>query len=458
MKMLTKALSILLLVSMLVASLVACGKEPAQDSTTTTTQPIVEVDYAGQVKLDMNSSSLKAEAEVKTFIDGDTTHFYVPTDVAEYGVLKARYLAINTPESTGRIEPFGKTASRFTKEKLKNAVSIIIESDNESWNLDSTGERHMVWVWYKATETSEYRNLNIEILQNGLALPSNASQNRYGDTCVAALTQAKAVKHYVHSGQADPEMYAGDAIELTLRELRTNIAEYDGKVVVFEAGVVMNTGDNSVFVESYDEETGLYFGMFVYYGFSLSGTGIRVLKVGNLVRLVGTVQYYEAGGTYQLSDLRYDDMDPDKATNIQKIGDGYQGAFPLTAVEDFANGTVVIEDEEGNKETFDFAELTLNSSISFENLKVTRVSTTTNPASSSKGAMTLYCENEDGVRIQIRTTVFKNEDGSMITADAYNGKTINVRGFVEYYLPEGQTEGLYQIKVLTPDQITIVEN
>ena len=66
------------------------------------------IDYVGQLKLDMTSSTLKQEVTVKSFIDGDTTHFYVPTSLMGTGVIKARYLAINTPESTGKIEEWGK--------------------------------------------------------------------------------------------------------------------------------------------------------------------------------------------------------------------------------------------------------------------------------------------------------------------------------------------------------------
>ena len=133
------------------------------------------------------------EVTVKTYIDGDTTHFYVPTSVSENGLLKARYLAVNTPESTGKIEEYGKKASNFTKEKLSQATSIIIESDNSTWNPDSTGDRYLVWVWYKTADMEEYRNLNVEILQNGLAIANNSSNNQYGRFCSSAIDQAKAL-------------------------------------------------------------------------------------------------------------------------------------------------------------------------------------------------------------------------------------------------------------------------
>ena len=184
---------------------------------------IEEVDYVSQLKLNMDSETKKAVVTVKTFVDGDTTHFNVPDGITDNNVLKARYLAINTPESTGQIEEWGKAASNFTKSKLKSAQSIIIESDNDKWNLDSTGARHLVWVWYRTSEDSDYRNLNLEILQNGLALASNTARSRYGEICVKALNQAKALKLKVYSGEKDPDFYYGDAQVLTLKEIRTNI-------------------------------------------------------------------------------------------------------------------------------------------------------------------------------------------------------------------------------------------
>ena len=272
-----------------------------KESETLDAEPAEFVDYAASVTLNMVSDSAKEEVTVKTFIDGDTTHFYVPETVMETGVLKARYLSINTPESTGKIEEYGKAASNFTREKLSAATSIIIESDDSNWNVDSTGDRHLVWVWYKTAEDEEYRNLNIEILQNGLAIANSSAQGRYGSTCVKAIDQAKAHKLNVYSGQKDPDFYYGEAVELTLKELRTNTEAYNGIKVAFN-GVITTNSDNSVYVESYDAETDMYYGFSVYYGFGLSGEGLDILSVGNEARIVGTVQYYEVGGTYQVDE------------------------------------------------------------------------------------------------------------------------------------------------------------
>jgi DNA/RNA endonuclease YhcR with UshA esterase domain len=362
------------------------------------------------------------------------------------GVLKARYLAVNTPESTGKIEEFGKKASSFTKEKLSSAVSIIIESETASWDPDSTGDRYLVWVWYKPSADAEYRNLNIEILQNGLAIASNSANNQYGTTCMAALNQAKAQKLNVHSGQKDPDYYYGEAVEMTLKELRPNLEKYSNMDVAFEGVVTMND-NNGVYVEAYDPETDMYYGMFVYYGFNLNGKGMEILTVGNEVRIVGSVQYYEGGGSWQIADVDYRMMKPNDPNNLQKLSDGHAPAYVETSIKTF-NGNITIPSDDGETVTKRYAEMALGTSIEMKGLKVVDSYTTTNEESSSKGAFTLECE-VDGQTVDVRTTVLYDADGNLIKASAYEGKTIDVKGMVDYF------NGSYQIKVFSADNINI---
>ena len=422
MKKLTKLLALLLLICTLISALAACnpGGEGGGDKTQT-------VDFAGDVELDMSSSSIKQEVTVKAYIDGDTTHFYVPTSVSDSGVLKARYLAINTPESTGKIEEWGKKASNFTKTKLKEAESIIIESDDGKWNADSTGDRYLVWVWYKPAGSEEYRNLNIEILQEGLAIASNSGQNRYGSICLDAIAQAKAEKLHIHSGVADPDFYYGEAVEVTLSELRANIESYEGVKVAFN-GIITRDSNNGVYVEAYDAETGMYNGMYVYYGFNLSGKGLQILSVGNEVRIVGTVSYYETGDSWQVSGLQYRARVPDDPDNIQKLGEGNLPAYLETTAEKFTSTVdrVVIEDGEEVLKPFDYAKLCLATSISMDNLKVVSIYTTDNEESKNDGAMTLTCK-VGSITVDVRTGVLKDAEGNVVTEDYFKGKTIDVK-------------------------------
>lgn len=404
-------------------------------------------DYAGLVTLDMSTSTAKLEVSVKTFIDGDTTHFYTDSSDFENGVIKARYLAINTPESTGKIEEYGKAASQFTREKLSSATSIIVESENGSWNPDSTGSRYLVWVWYKTADSDSYRNLNIEILQNGLALPNSAASGIYGESAVAANRQAKEQKLHIYSGQKDPDFYYGEAIELTLKELRTNIAEYTGLKVAFNGVVTTNSGTQGVYVEDYDSETDMYYGIYIYYGHGLNGNGLEILSVGNGVRIVGTVQYYEAGGSYQVSGLTYRQIRPNDPGNIQKLSEGNAPAYVLTTADTFKNAKLSVELED-SVISADYAALAQGTSIEMRDLTVKEVYTTENEDSSSFGAMTLKCE-ADGVTVTVRTSVFRNADGSLVTEDTYLGKTIDVKGIVDTF------DGEYQIKVFTQNNIIV---
>ncbi len=444
MKQLFKSSFLLLLAVLTLLSLAACGETPGGDNEID--PHFEEIDYVSRLKLDVASSTMKASAKVKTFVDGDTTHFYVD-GVTDSGVLKARYLAIDTPESTGKIEEWGKKAAAFTRSRLEEATNIIVESDTEQWNLDSTGDRYLVWVWYKTASDSEYRNLNLEILQNGLCRASATASNRYGDTCMAALDQAKKLKLDVHSQNKDPDFYYGDAIELSLIELRCNVESYTNQKVAFE-GVITLNDNNSIYIEEYDPDTDMYYGISVYYGFGLSGGGLEVLTVGNRARIVGTVQYYEAGATYQVSGLQYRQMKPDDPSNIKKISDGHKPAYVKTEPDTFLDKKVTVKMADGSEKTFDYAYLALNTSVEMDDLQIVSIYTTTDPESSSLGAMTFTCTS-GGKTVHIRTTVFRDETGKLITEDAYKDKNISVKGIIDYY------NGGYQILVLTPEDITI---
>ena len=386
-------------------------------------------DFASEVKLNMNSETLKQEVTVHAFVDGDTTHFNVPVSVSPSGVLKARYLGLNTPESTGKIEEYGKKAASFTREKLENASSIIIESDDPNWNVDSSGGRVLVWVWYRTGNSGQYRNLNIELLQNGLANAYSTASNRYGATAMAALNYAKENKLNLFSGQKDPDYYYGDAVELTLRELRCNVAEYDGIKVAFEGVITMNDG-GSIYVEDYDADTDRYYGISVYYGHGLPGKALEILSVGNRSRIVGTVQYYENGGIYQVSGLTYRQMKPKDPGNVQLISSGHSGAFVPTDAWLFANGRVEVESQ-----VYDYAYLSLDTTVSMSGLKVVS-------AESTDDGVNLICRS-GGAEVAVR--VGYREDSR-----TFKGKTVDIRGIVALH------DGGYEIKVLSQKDITII--
>ena len=483
MKIFTKLLIVLLALGMIAGCFAACNTEgsttedstgestqaPESTESTETTQgsetteaPTPEfVDIASKVKFDKNSGRANAEVTVHAFIDGDTTHFNVPTSIVPTGILKARYLGINTPESTGIIEPWGKKASNYTRETLSKATSIYIESDNASWNVDSTGGRYLVWVWYKTAEMTEYRNLNIEILQQGLAFGSNAADNAYSEHTMGALNQAKQLKLYVFSKDKDPDFYYGGAMNVTLKELKLNYEPYKDKLVRFEA-VVVKRSSATVYLEEYDAETDMYYGMQVFCGYNASGDVMKALSVGNRVVMVGTLQYYELGGTWQISNIKYsvDMMDPTGALSkdgIHKIGEGFSPSYSEVSASDIVSGKltlgVITEDEEGNEIStpteFKYGELAHYSTVTVKNLTVNSVYTTTNETSDDKGAMSITCKAEDGTTIVVRTEVLLDAEGNLVTEESFPiGTKITVRGIIDSY------NGEYQVRVFAINDVT----
>lgn len=83
----------------------------------------------------------KIDVKFNECVDGDTAWFILNKEK-----IKTRFLAIDTPESTNEVEPYGKEASEYTCEILKNAKKIQIEYDENSDKTDKY-DRHLVWVF-----------------------------------------------------------------------------------------------------------------------------------------------------------------------------------------------------------------------------------------------------------------------------------------------------------------------
>lgn len=457
MKTTQKLISILLLIAMAACIFAGCQGESATTAGPTTKPLDPWVDYVSQVQLDRTRGTAQLEVTVKQHVDGDTTHFYInegqalPEGVLADRVLKVRYVAVNTPESTGAIEPWGKKASNFTREKLDNAESIIVESNTATWETDSSGSRFMGWVWYKTKGESEYRLLNLELVQEGLSLASGSTTDIYGSYTGLAYIQAQNYKLYVFSSEKDPDYYDGEALPVDIKSLRTNPEAYLNKRVYF-TGVITRYYKNTAYVEQYDEETDSYYGMNVFDGY-ISTAG-NILCIGNEVLFVGSFQYYEAGGTYQLTDISYNPFSSDTTNDLKLVGTGNKAPNRLTDADTFVNGKVTLnlpkEEGEGFEEKeFSYAELAMSTSIAMNNLKVKRIYTTNN-GGKNDGAMTLTCE-VDGIEVVVRTFVLYDDNKQMLTADDFMGKTIDVTGIVDYY------EGQYQIKVFSAKNITVHE-
>ena len=233
----------------------------------------------------------------------------------------------------------------------------------------------------------------------------------------------------------EDETESGNSL-LTLKQLRFNISEYVGEQVAFE-GVITYNSDYTAFIQDYDSETGMYFGMQIFYGYDSSL--IEVLAPGNRVRIVGTLGVYQ--GVYQVSSLTYNPMRPDDPANTTLISTGNEIVYSEVTADEYSSYITV------GGELIPAKKLVVSTAISMKNLVVADVNV------SSNGEMTLTCDL-DGQTVEVRTAF--SEEKLPESAEAYFlGQTIDVRGLVDYYDPGDTGNGTYQIKVYLLSDITI---
>lgn len=125
----------------------------------------------------VNVDAQKLVVTLDKCVDGDTAWFYLDNEK-----IKARFLAIDTPESTTKKEAFGKEASDFTCNLLKNANKIEIEYDDNSDKLDKY-DRHLVWVF---VDDNLLQDL---IIKNGLG----EVEYLYGDYKYTSILEASEI-------------------------------------------------------------------------------------------------------------------------------------------------------------------------------------------------------------------------------------------------------------------------
>jgi len=123
-------------------------------------------------------SAKTIEVKFSDCVDGDTAKFIYKKEE-----ITARFLAIDTPETVHpnkEEEPYGKEASEYTCNSLKNASKIEIEYDTDSDELDKY-DRHLVWVFVDGELLQE------KLIEEGLAEVAYL----YGDYKYTYILEAK---------------------------------------------------------------------------------------------------------------------------------------------------------------------------------------------------------------------------------------------------------------------------
>lgn len=418
----TKRFKYLGFLLLLVLSLVfvGCGDKTNTDDDKKYTVDDLDTKFTDALKLESsfaNKTFLQHGIEEVTLlrvVDGDTSHFLDK----DKNTIKIRFLGINTPESTGRIAPWGKQASVFAKNKLQNAYSIVIEAEElgKPPVTDSTGDRYLGYVWYKPNANSDYRLLNIEIIENCFSFfTGDAGNLKYGSQMRDAYIDKAKTKLRVF-GEKDPNFdYDLTIHEITIAELRNNYASYStGTKLKVTVRVVRLVG-NSLFVEdiedTYDEDTGITSrsGIFVYHSFV---PGVGTFKPGDVIQFECQASDDEVYGKQLVNPSKLKLIESKTEYVIREIDDS------ITSLMEY-EGFVV---------------------------KVNNFEVTGKSSKNENGAYTIYGKMSNGAELQIRVDadVSPKKDYDSIQ----KGQIYNVIGGVSRYVNSfEQNKVYYQIKL-----------
>lgn len=256
------------------------------------------VDYTTQLTFNKDTTNKSfhthgyGEVTLTRCVDGDTVHFKDKTSGKK---IEARFLGVDTPESTGQIEEWGKKASKYTAEKIKNASKIVLSSVGDEPEQDSNG-RDLAFVWVDGV------NLNLSLVQEGLSPYKHIEGFAHNDIFMNADFQAQAYKLNIWSKKADPDFYYGEAVYITLKELRENQEQYIGAKITVE-GVVTKKADKSAYLE--DTIDGRQYGVYIYAGYT-SAALTPIKKAKNRARVTGKVTVFN--DVIQISDIKEEEM------------------------------------------------------------------------------------------------------------------------------------------------------
>ena len=154
------------------------------------------------------------EVTVAQYVDGDTTIF----KDEKGNRFTARYLGVDTPESTYRVDPWGYAASNHTKNQLKAAKKIVLTCDDLENRVDSTGNRYLAWVWI-IDENGDSRLLNLELTE--LAYCWAKSSDTSLDSYFTEATYKVASCGCRIYGEVDPVYdYSNESLQISLKDLR----------------------------------------------------------------------------------------------------------------------------------------------------------------------------------------------------------------------------------------------
>ena len=267
---------------------------------------------------------------------------------------------------------------------------------------------------------------------------------RYTEITAEDLADGERAAQYLNSTYSELTWKRFEVLDL--RELALNREKYINRLVIVEGVITRNYG-NGVYLESYDEETNMSYGVCVYYGYGLPSSAIKFLQAGFRVRVVG--QFSDTFG-YEISGVKYNPDDESDPQSLQKLEENVEVPCREIDASLYANQAYTITFMDGDTQqtaTKPFLEWALSTQVTMKNLVVKSVYTTSNGGNA--GAMTLTCE-VNGQTVIVRTPVLI-DDGKVVTEDAYIGQTIDVTAIVDFAFGESE----YQLKIFNTSDIVV---
>ena len=376
------------------------------------------------------------EVRLNRVVDGDTMSVYS----GSYQAITIRFLGIDTPESTGTIDPWGKASSAYAKEVLYAAHSIVLEAEGEE-RMDSNGKRWLAWVWYKPTADSDYRLFNLEEVELAYAKYSQKVDSKYHNVMKVASDTAKAAGKRVW-GELDPDYnYSKEVTETTLLDLWYNHDKIQtGTYFYVTVRLVRTVGNNMYLEDAYEQTLELDDGtiisgkgsFYAFYGYS--APYYRYYKIGDVFKMRCQLEWYSEYGT-QLTGI--------SKTTTAKPEDNVAPVIPVLDANELGYSMRDVTDKTGNVVQAMASDLAdyMCQVVTVNNLKCESVKEKT--TASGDTYYSAVMTNSKGDKFDV---YFGNS-----TITAWNvfevlqvGKTYSITGGIAYYQ---FANGYYQISV-----------
>ena len=403
-----------------------------------------------------------AQVSLKTAIDGDTAHF---TEDGNNELIKCRFYGIDTPESTGKIQPWGKAASNFTKEKLTNANkngTIVISVPQDEYTVpshDSTGSRYLALIWFneevKNCDYKELKLLNLLLVQEGYSEVKSATEmERLEPIFRSAWEQAKEYKLNLFSDEEDPLYNYGDYETVSLLDMKIELekqiaAEKNGEeftnkydnAKVKVVGTVVGFANRILYLQNYySVENGGRFGYGEYAGINIfigmSAINSMFTTANTYLQVCGTAVDSENFG-FQISGCTFKPYNP-------KENDAQVLISPEDNNDEFKMYTFEKSASDIKQSDYEF----INSPVEIEeNVKVTGGYT------GDSTSVTLYIETESGNKVDFNvyiSFIYKpdeknNPSEQWIKYEEFVGKVFSLKGVVSLHKT---TSGNYNIQII----------